>query len=196
MALNPGDASADGVIGIEFDFSRPMRVGGVSGLVVSADPLLEVFPLFALRDFDSVVHAHEADAIADQFVHLGFVFVNGVSGVSVGVDYDRFGVIEDGFVFGPSVVSDSYFYGKPTLFLKRSGEQNDARSKFMLTGGVTRHAGDENDLGRFGRFSHLIGGIAAGSREEGERCEGYRCTCGNGVLPGLNEAFEDLHIGK
>lgn len=163
---------------------------------MSADPLFEVFPLFALGDFDSVVHTHEADAIADQFVHLGFVFVNGVPGVSVGVDYDRFGVIEDGFVFGPSVVSDSYFDGKPTLFLKRSGEENDARSKFVLTGGMTRHAGDENNLGRFGRFSHLIGGIAAGSREEGECRQGHYGAVGNGVLPGLNEAFEDLHIGK
>ena len=144
------DAPADGVIGIEFDFCRPVWVGGVSGLVVSADPLIEVFSLFALGNFDSVVHAHEADAIADEFVHLRFVPVNGVPGVSVGVNDDRFGSIEDGIVFGPTMVSDGYFHGKAALFLKGPGEQNGACFEFVLTGGVTRHAGDENDLSGFG----------------------------------------------
>ena len=93
------------------------------------------------------------------------------------------------------MVSDGYFHGKAALFLKRPSEQNGARFEFVLTGGVTRHAGDENNLGGFDCFSHLGGGIAAGSREEGECCQGHCGACGNGVLPGLNEAFEDFHVG-
>ena len=195
IGTESGDAPADGVIGIEFDFRRPVRVCGVSGLVVSADPLIELFPLFTLWNFDSVVHAHEADAIADKFVHLGFVSVNGMPGVSVRVNDDRAGAFEDGIVFGPSVVSDGHFHWQAALFPECPGEQNDARFEFVLTRGVARYAGDENNLGGFDCFSHFVGGVAAGSREEGECCQGQCGARGDGVLPGLNEAFEDFHVG-
>src|SRR5207249_8657166 len=147
------DAMSDRMIGKRPNLRLPVRIGGIAGFVITAEPTENSLAvLFGV--FNRIVNVHETGTGVHEFLDFLHMFVldDGMSAAAVHEKDHGLGAFKCLRVFWPAVAGHDW---KDTdVFLKKLHQDRAAGKKFMFARTMTWSAGHQDNLGeaRIGRL--------------------------------------------